>query len=158
MKINKVLKILAFVSAVVSISGFLAYSYHADVSAIGKSEISISDASFSEIGLTYCKLKLNVEINNPSSRSISDLSVKFDIYLTETYVGNGSFSKISIPSHSSRTRDMTVTIYYAGLGSSLINMLKEGKVTITIKGEVDGSVLYGIMSFSRNFNTSYSIV
>ncbi len=146
------------ISAVIAVSGFLGSAYYADVSAIEKSEISLSNASFSEFSLTYCKLKLNVEVTNPSSRSISNLSVKFDIYLTDNYVGNGYFPEISIPVHSSRTRAMTITIYYAELTGGVVNMLEKGKVTITLKGEVEGSVLYDLMSFSQKFNASYSLV
>jgi len=157
-KMNRTLRIIAFASSLISISGFLGYVYYADVSAIEGSEIAISDAGFSEIGLTYCKLRMEVEINNTSPRKITDLSMKFDIYLTDNYVGNGYFPGISVPGHSSRTREMTVTIYYAELTGAVLDMLKEGRVTITLRGEVDGKVLYNFVDFSRTFNTSYSIV
>ncbi len=157
-KMNRTLRIIAFASSLISISGFLGYVYYADVSAIEGSEIAISDAGFSEIGLTYCKPSIDVENNNTSPRKITDLSMKFDIYLTDNYVGNGYFPGISVPGHSSRTREMTVTIYYAELTGAVLDMLKEGRVTITLKGEVDGKVLYNFVDFSRTFNTSYSIV
>lgn len=155
---SKIIKILALSSVLVSIPFFLGYVYYADVSAIENSEVSISDAGISEIGLKYCRLRMEVEVNNTSPRKITDLSVKFDIYLTDNHVGNGYFSEISVPAHSSRTREMTVTIYYAELTGAVLDMLKEGRVTVTMRGELEGKVLYNLMGFSQTFNASYSIV
>lgn len=145
-------------SAIVIAPVFLGFVYYEDVSAIEKSEISISNAGISELRLTYCKIRLQMELKNPSARQISDISVKFDIYITDNYVGSGYFPEITVPPHSARTREMNITIYYANLTGAVVNALYDGKVIISIRGEMGGKVLYGMIKFTQPFNASYSIV
>jgi len=145
------------ISAVVIIPVLLGFVYYQDISAIEDSEISISNAGISELKLTYCKIKLQMELKNPSARKISDISVRFDIYLTDNYVGSGYFPEITVPPHSARTREMNITIYYANLTGAVLNALYDGKVVISIRGEMEGKVLYGMIKFTQRFNTSYFI-
>lgn len=152
---KKLVKIAAII-AIIAISGFAGYEYYADVSAIGDSEVTITDASISEIGITYCKIKLKLEIHNPAGRDISGLSVKFDMYLTANYIGDGHFPEIFISAHSTRIREMTITLYYADLTDAVINMIRMGEFVLTLKGEVEGDVLYGLTKFSQRFEASYS--
>lgn len=145
------------ISVILVVPAVLGFFYYQDISAIENSEISISSASISEIALTYAKIKLQMELKNPSARKISDISVKFDIYLTDNYVGSGYFPSITVPAHSSRTREMNITIYYANLTGAVINAIYNGKVVISIKGEMEGRVLYNTIKFVQGFNTSYHI-
>jgi len=145
------------ISAVVIIPVLLGFVYYQDISAIEDSEISISNAGISELKLTYCKIKLQMELKNPSARKISDISVRFDIYLNDNYVGSGYFPEITVPPHSARTREMNITIYYANLTGAVLNALYDGKVVISIRGEMEGKVLYGMIKFTQRFNTSYFI-
>ena len=145
-------------SAVVIIPIFLGFVYYEDVSAIENSEISISNASISELRPTYCKIRLQMELKNPSARQISDISVKFDIYISDNYVGSGYFPEITVPPHSARMREMNITIYYANLTGAVVNALYNGEVVISIRGEMEGKILYDMVRFSQPFNTSYSIV
>jgi len=84
--------------------------------------------------------------------------LKFDIYISDNYVGNGYFPEITVPPHSARMREMNITIYYANLTGAVVNALYNGEVVISIRGEMEGKILYDMVRFSQPFNTSYSIV
>ena len=139
---------------IAAISGFLGYTYYVDVNALSNTEVTINDISLQELHLTYCKLKLSININNFADRDITDISAKFDINVANNYVGSGSFSRISIPAKSIREKDAGITIYYANVASAVVEGIKKGNFDVTIVGEIKANVLFNLITVSKEFKAS----
>jgi LEA14-like dessication related protein len=150
------IKILIMITIVIFISGFLSIRYIASASAIEKVNVTVENTSIQELRLTYCKLKLEVSISNPTTEHISELSAEFDIFIASTYVGNGSFQTVSIPAQSHKTGDVFLTIYYANVGNAVIDGIQTGNFDLTIQGEAKGNVLFNLITVTKSFTASYS--
>lgn len=150
------IRILIIVTIVILISGFLVIRYTADISALEKVNITIENINLQELNLTYCKLKLKVNISNPANEYISGLFAEFDISIAGTYVGNGSVPTVSIPAQSHIKRDVILTIYYTDVGNAVIDGIKTGNFDLTIHGEAKGNVLFNLITVSKSFTASYS--
>jgi hypothetical protein len=143
---------------ILSISVFLWFSYNADVEALSNIKVSLDDISLKDINLTSFKLKLNVNISNPTNQDISSLSSNFDIFIAENFVGKGDFSKVSIPKKSHSDKDIIVIVYYSGLAEAVVDIIKNVIINeefdLTIKGDISGSALFGLTSISKSFITT----
>ncbi len=150
------IRILIVVTIVIFISGFLVIRYTTDVSALEKVNITIENINIQESHLTYCKLKLKVNISNPTNEYISGLFAEFDISIASTYVGNGSVPTVSIPAQSQTKKDVILTIYYADVGNAVIDGIQIGNFDLTVHGEAKGNVLFNLITVSKSFTASYS--
>ena len=139
--------------------GFLIFNYNNSVSAINNVEVIVRDVTIIEAKLTQCQLKLIVNISNPTDVQLSDITSNFDIYLSGDYIGEGKFSKITIPPHSYRWKDIMITIYYEGLADAVIDIIGDlisgKKVTLTIEGTINATTFFGIIPISKDFKSDY---
>jgi len=152
--------IVAIILAIIlSISGFLGYIYYADVEAMSSIEVTINDVYITDVKFTSFKLKLDANIYNPTDQDISGLSSAFDIYIEDNYVGEGGFSNVFIPAHTQSEKDVLITIYYSGLADAAVDVIKnvitEDNFDLTISGNINGNVLFGLITFSQEFETTY---
>jgi hypothetical protein len=155
---NKLIISAIFILIIISVSVFLWFSYKTDVEAISNIKISLDDITLKDINLTSFKLKLNVNISNPTNQDISYLSSNFDIFIAENYVGEGEFSKVSIPKKSHSHKDIIVIVYYHGLAEAVVDVIKNVIINeefdLTIEGEISGNALFGLTSVSQSFITT----
>jgi LEA14-like dessication related protein len=152
--IKKSRKIIIVIGIILAISGFLGYTYYADATTLNNAEVTIENIHLQELSLTYCKLKIYIDISNPTNRDISGLTAVFNIYIADNYVGSGSFSKVSIPAQSNREKDVTITIYYAKVAVAVVDGIKRGNFDLTIKGEASGDVLFDLITVSKQFKAT----
>ncbi len=153
--------IAAIILAIIlSVSGFLGYIYYADVAAMSSIEVTINDVDITDVKFTSFKLKLDANIYNPTDQDISGLSSTFDIYIEDNYVGEGDFSNVFISAHAQSEKDVSVTIYYSGLADASVDVIKnvitEGNFDLTISGNINGNVLFGLITFSQEFETTHT--
>ncbi len=145
---------------ILSVSGFLGYIYYADVAAMSSIEVTINDVDITDVKFTSFKLKLDANIYNPTDQDISGFSSTFYIYIEDNYVGEGGFSNVFIPAHAQSEKDVSITIYYSGLADASVdvikNIIKEGKFDLTISGNINGNVLFGLITFSQEFETTHT--
>ena len=145
---------------ILSFSGFLVYIYYADVAAMSSIEVTINDVDITDVKFTSFKLKLDANIYNPTDQDISGLSSTFDIYIEDNYVGEGNFSNVFISAHAQSEKDVSVTIYYSGLADASVDVIKniitEGNFDLTISGNINGNVLFGLITFSQEFETTHT--
>lgn len=151
--------IAAIILAIIlSVSGFLGYIYFADVAAMSSIEVTINDVDITDVKFTSFKLKLDANIYNPTDQDISGLSSAFDIYIEDNYVGEGGFSNVFIPAHAQSEKDVSITTYYSGLADAAVDVIKnvitEGNFDLTISGNINGNVLFGLITFSQEFETT----
>ncbi len=146
---------------ILSISVFLGYIYYTDVAAMSSIEVTINDVDITEVKLTspFFKLKLDANIYNPTDQDISGLSSTFDIYIEDNYVGQGDFSNVFISAHAQSEKDVSITIYYSGLADATVDVIKnvkpEGNFDLTISGNINGNVLFDLITFSQEFETTH---
>ncbi len=157
MKIKKAWKITAIVLILILVilASAFGYAYYADITAIEKLEFKVDYVTIPEISLTYCKLKLMLNISNPTNYRVSSLSTSFTIYLANNSIGNGSMNDISLPAHSSVQEDMVVTIHYAGVVGGVIDAIKNGRFVLTVKGKGTADAMWGLTKGSKSFEVSY---
>lgn len=153
--------IAAIILAIIlSVSGFLGYNYYADVAAMSSIEVTINDVDITDVNITSFKLKLDASIYNPTDQDISGLSSTFDIYIEDNYVGEGDFSNVFISAHAQSEKDVSVTIYYSSLADASVDVIKniitEGNFDLTISGNINGNVLFGLITFSQEFETTHT--
>ena len=145
---------------ILSVSVFLGYIYYADVAAMSSIEVTINDVDITDVKFTSFKLKLDANIYNPTDQDISGLSSTFDIYIEDNYVGEGGFSNVFIPAHAQSEKDVSITIYYSGLADASVdaikNVITEGNFDLTISGNINGNVLFGLIAFSQEFETTHT--
>jgi len=136
--------------------GSFSFIYISDVNAVGNIDVSIKKIGIQDIGLSYARLKITVDIDNPSDREISNLEAYFKVYIANTYVGDGTLLKISIPPHSSINKDVIITIYYTNVASGVIDAITTFDFTLSINGKANIDILFGLLKFSKNFKASES--
>jgi hypothetical protein len=155
---NKLIISAIVILIILSVSVFLWFSYNSDVEAISNIKVTLDDIALKDINLTSFKLKLNVNISNPTNQDISSLLSNFDIFIAENYVGKGEFSKVSIPKKSHSNKDIIVTVYYSGLADAVVDIIKNVIINeefdLTIEGEISGSALFGLSTVSQSFATT----
>ena len=152
--IKKIRQIIIVITIILIISLFLGYTYYADVTTLYNAELSIEDIRLQELSLTYCKLTIYIDISNPTDRYISGLTAMFDIFIADNYVGLGSFSKVSIPAQSNKEKGVAITIYYSNVAFSVVDGIKNRNFDLTVKGEVRGNVLFGLITVSDEFKAT----
>ena len=157
---EKNVMVVIILAIILSISVFLGYIYYTDVAAMISIEVTINDVDITEVKLTSFKLKLDANIYNPTDQDISGLSSTFDIYIEDNYVGQGDFSNIFISAHAQSEKDVSITIYYSGLAYAVVDVIKnvitEGDFDLIISGNINGNVLFGLIAFSQEFETTHT--
>ncbi len=147
---------LVIIVIILLISGFLFNRYIADVSALEKINIKVDSIQIEELQLKYCKLKLNINVINPTNEDISELSAEFNIFITNTKVVNGSFPTVSIKANNQVSRDIIIKINYADVGNTVIEAIQTGNFELTINGLAKGYIFFNLILVTKQFNSSYS--
>lgn len=142
---------------------FLGYTYFADAQAIQQihAEVySFNPESNIDFDLAERTIDLNFTLNvtNPSSRDICDISSTFNIYIEENFIGEGSFSNLSIKANSSEFKEITVRFDLKGFAYSFIdtiaNALKNKNTKMTIEGTMTAQVLFGLTTASHSYTAT----
>ena len=145
---------------ILSVSGFFVYIYYSDVGAMSSIEVAINEVDIIDVKLTSFKLKIDTNIYNPTDQDISGFSSTFDIYIEDNYVGEGGFSNVFIPAHAQSEKDVSIIIYYSGLANAAVDVIKnvitEGNFDLIISGDLKGNVLFGLIVFSQEFETTHT--
>ena len=137
---------------------FLGYTYYSDGVAIHQIKVEIEEINNIYPKVTSATLTFTMNITNPTSKHINDLSSTFDIYIESNYIGKGSFSDIDIDPFSTTYESMSVIVYYNGLADATVDLIKNwviGEETkLTINGTMKASVLFGLAEASQEFTGS----
>ena len=149
-------RLFIIIVIVLLMSGFFLYKYIADISALEKIDITVDSIQMKELQLKYCKLKLNINILNPTNEDISELSAEFNIFIANMKVGNGSFSAVTIPANDQVKRVIIIESYYADVGNAVIETIQRGTFELTINGIAKGNILFNLIFITKQFNSSYS--
>jgi hypothetical protein len=152
------IKIISIVIIIFLILIFFFSRYTADVSALEKIKIFVESITIEEVRLNYCKLKVNVNVLNPTSEYISDFTAQFDIFIANTYVGNGFIPKVSIPIQSGKIKNVSITIFYVNVGNAVIDGIRTRNFDLSIKGTATVQILFNLISISKQFSASHSYI
>jgi len=156
--IGKMVKTVIIIAVILSVLSFLGYSYNADIEAVSNIEVTLDDIDLTDIKFTSFKLKLDVNISNPTNQHISNLSSNFDINIAENYVGKGNFSKVSIPASSHCSKDIFIIINYSDLATAAVDVIKNiitnKEFDLTIDGEISGNALFGLTTISQSYKAT----
>ena len=153
---NQKFKIIIIVVILILLFGLISIRYITEASTIDKINVGVEDVSIEELKLSSCTLNLKVRISNPTTEYISELTAEFDVLIADTDVANGTVSKVSIPPESYATSDVLLTIFYADVGTAVINGLKTGDFDLIIQGEAKINVLLNLFSITKPFTSTYS--
>jgi hypothetical protein len=134
----------------------IGYTYVSDVSALNKLDIIIDNISLEDIRLSFCTLRIVIEISNPTSRDISDLSAIFDIYIMDNYVGEGCISKLSLQKASYTKKELPITIYYTQVAAAVKDVILNRNFLLELKGTAEARVVFGLILISNNFVAAYN--
>jgi LEA14-like dessication related protein len=126
----------------------------ADKAAINELTIHAEDVRLADVGLTSCDLLVTINFTNPTSRDLSIVSARFDVFVADSYVGNSSLQHLSIPSKSSKEHEVSLTLLYSDFAHAVIEGIKNKNFDIDITGEAQGQVFYGLFIVSVPFSIS----
>jgi len=150
--------LLTILCIVFLLIAFFSYTYYSDAIAIQQIKVEIEEINNIDPKFTSATLSFTMNITNPSSKPINDLSSTFDIYIESNYIGKGSFSDIDIEAFSTKYESMSITVYYSGLADAGVDIIKNwvhGEETkLTINGAMKASVLFGLAEASHEFTGS----
>lgn len=150
--------LLTILSVSFILIAFLGYTYYSDASAIQQIRAEIDGIEDIDRTFTSATLTFTMNITNPTSKHIRDLSSTFDIFIESNYIGIGSFSDISIEPLTTTYKPMTVKVYYNSLADAVVDIIEnlvQGEETkLTIKGTISASVLFGFAEATHEFTGS----
>lgn len=153
-------RIIAVCVLLITFILLLYHVYYADAEAIKNIQIEVLDLNITNPKITHCTITFLVNITNPSSRTVSDLSSTFKIYIENNYIGKGNFSHVHLPSSATLKKEIPVKVYYGGLADAVVDLVKnlvQGyQTTVTIKGNISGAALFGFTQVSHQFTVVYS--
>ncbi len=149
-------KIISVITILLVFSGFLSYQYVTDTAALNNVEVIVESITLQEPRLSYCKLKLSVDVYNPSHQDISEVTAVFDVFIAGNYVGSGSFPKSFLTAQSNIKKDVSLTIYYADMASAVITGIQNKNFDLTIEGNAKGTVFFNLFTVSKEFVSTYS--
>ena len=156
MQMRRTIVFVIVLSLVVTV--FLVSNYYGDVEALRSINVSVVSARVSKLGLTNCSFLLTINISNPSSHDISSLSSDFEIFIENISIGHGNFSGVDIKAYTVAQRDITVTVIYTSVAEAAVGVLRKlwngESVSVEIRGDVIGSVLFGLTNVSYFFTSS----
>jgi LEA14-like dessication related protein len=137
---------------------FLGYIYFSDVEAISHVNADIESVNSINPKLTSADIIFTINITNPTSREIYDLSSSFDVYIDDTYIGEGSFSKTGIKPLSNIFHQTNLTVYYSGIADATIeiikNWMKNKQSNLIIKGNMTAKTLFGLIETTQPYEAS----
>ena len=149
-------KILFFlVIIVVIILSFLAVRYIMETIAISKLQVTVKGVQIQELKVSYAKLKLIIEMSNPTGEDISQLSTEYNIFIASSIVGNGGISLTNIPAQATKEASTTVIIYFANVANAVLEALTKQNFNLTIQGTLHVKVLFDLLSISHDFSSTY---
>jgi len=137
---------------------FLGYTYFADADAIQKIYADVDTIDQINPKITKATIIFTLNITNPTTRDITDLSSTFDIFIQDNYVGKGSFSNFSIPAQTTKFKQVSITVSYGGIADSAVdiftNWVSGQDTTLTVEGTMTASVLFGLTTASHSYTAS----
>ena len=137
---------------------FLGYTYFADADAIQKIYADVDTIDQINPKITKATIIFTLNITNPTTRDITDLSSTFDIFIQDNYVGTGSFSNFNIPAQTNKFKQVSITVSYGGIADSAVdiftNWVSGQDTTLTIEGTMTASVLFGLTTASHSYTAS----
>lgn len=137
---------------------FLGYTYFADADAIQNIYAEVETIDQINPKITKATITFTLNITNPTTRDINDLSSTFDIYIEQNYIGTGSFANFSIPGQTTKFKQVTITVNYGGLADSAVDFIKNWfsgqDSTLRIEGTMTASVLFGLTTASHEYTAT----
>jgi len=137
---------------------FLGYTYFADADAIQKIYADVDTIDQINPKITKATIIFTLNITNPTTRDITDLSSTFDIFIQDNYVGKGFFSNFSIPAQTNKFKQVSITVSYGGIADSAVdiftNWVSGQDTTLTVEGTMTASVLFGLTTASHSYTAS----
>lgn len=134
---------------------FLSIKCTLEATAISKLQATIKSVQIQEIKVTYTKLKLNIELLNPTNEDISELSTDFNIFITGNNVGKGNTSAINIPAKTIKQTSSIIIIYFADVANAVMDSIINLKFNLTINGTFHAKILFGFFSVTQDFSAGY---
>ena len=147
--------ILIIIIVTILLFSFIFINYNSDFEAINSLNVKLRDVDIFDASIASFKLKLIVEIINPSDRDIIELSSDFEIFIEDNYIGEGNFSNININKNSSENKDIIIIIYYSGIAEAVVdvieNIINEGNFNLKINGTLYAKALFGLSLIEQNY-------
>jgi len=148
-KINLILFIIA-IAILISIT----FNVYKEVKAIKNAKIEIYDVKVERL-LPNILLNLSMKIINDENREINELKGNFEIYIINFSVGKIKFNKTDIPPHSFKNITILLTLYYNEIAKSIIYAIEKMAFKLSIKGNVEGKIFFGMLNYETPVEASY---
>ncbi|MDH7507693.1 MAG: hypothetical protein QHH15_07935 [Candidatus Thermoplasmatota archaeon] len=140
---------------IVCISSILVTKYTIEAISISQLQITIKNIHIQEIKISYAKLKVDIEIFNPTNEDISQLSSDYNIYINSGLVGIGNMLITDIPAGTVKKTSTTIIIYFADVANAAVNAIINQNFNLTINGILQVKIFFDLFSISHEFSSTY---
>lgn len=134
------------------------YIYASDVAAISSVELGVQSIDISKPTLTNATFIIQMNLTNPTDRTIQGLSSIFDIYIGQNRIGSGSFQNVNISPKSHTVHSVTTIITYVGLAHTAIdiiaNLIEGQQTTVNIEGTMTAYVFFGLSQTTQEYTAT----
>jgi len=134
------LKLLAVILIIIIITA--GFYINDMISSAKKIRVEIDNMEIVSVGLEKATLNVTFCMENPSNYHYSAEDIKYDVYVKEERVGNGTVGRVDIPAKTKACESGLLDLYYPGLGKAVISFLLEGKIDVSINGTMKVKALF----------------
>ncbi len=134
------LKLLAVILIIIIIAA--GFYINDMISSAKKIRVEIDNMEIVSVGLEKATLNVTFCMENPSNYHYSAEDIKYDVYVKEERVGNGTVGRVDIPAKTKACESGLLDLYYSGLGKAVISFLLEGKIDVSINGTMKVKALF----------------
>lgn len=99
-------------------------------------EMSITDVRTPSLGATTASLPVIMEFYNPADNPIPDPDVEFDLVIEDETVATVESALNTIDPGERVTESVEVIIKFGDVGTSVIDALRSGSMTLQLTGEI----------------------
>ena len=155
---KKLFIFMTIITAIVVLLGFFTIRYIVEANEISKLQLTIKDVQIQELKVTYTKLKIDIEILNPTNQDVSSLLIDYNIFISDIMVGKGSIALTNIPAQTNKEASTIVTINFIDVANAVIDAIKKQNFDLTIQGTLHVKILYDLFSISHKFSYLYHYI
>jgi len=111
------------------------------ISSAKRISVDVERVELVSAGLQAATVNVTLVVKNPSKYRYSAEEVRYEVYVEDVKIGNGTIEKLEIPPGSTYQSSL-MTLYYSELGRAVISFLTQGKIDVNINGTAKIKVLF----------------
>ena len=136
-----------------SIVGYILYTEYVAAESL---EYEMENPERPDPGPESIDIPIEMEFYNPSRYDTPYITVVYDIYVEDEYVGEGYLDLGVVPPGETIYDEQVITVEYDDVSDPTVAALKAGNFEMILDGEVTGEVLFETIPVTREFEARFT--